>query len=164
MAHRSHSRSEDETEIRAGKRTGRQSHQIRQVTPRCFSAEEKISVVLEGLRGEESKAGLCRREGIAESFYYNQSKEFLEARKKRLAGDTTRAASGDEVKGYCHLWTAPVLQEFSFVISIMLRAVICPAFLRDTLGRWPSLSALHRNACRAVDEVRTPDPYQVIEL
>ena len=71
---------------------------IRRVTRRRFSAEEKIRIVLEGLRGEESIAGLCRREGIAESLYYNWSKEFLEAGKKRLAGDTTRAATSDEVK------------------------------------------------------------------
>lgn len=54
--------------------------------------------MLEGLRGEESIAALCRREGIAESLYYNWSKEFLEAGKKRLAGDTARAATSDEVK------------------------------------------------------------------
>jgi transposase len=54
--------------------------------------------VLEGLRGEESIAALCRREGIAESLYYSWSKEFLEAGRKRLAGDTARAATGEEVK------------------------------------------------------------------
>ncbi len=59
---------------------------------------EKIRIVLEGLRGEESIAALCRREGIAESLYYTWSKEFLEAGKKRLAGDTARAATSDEVK------------------------------------------------------------------
>ena len=59
---------------------------------------EKIRIVLEGLRGEESIAALCRGEGIAESLYYNWSKEFLEAGKKRLAGDTARAATTDEVK------------------------------------------------------------------
>ena len=63
---------------------------IRRVTRRHFSAEEKIRVVLEGLRGEESIAELCRREGIASSMYYGWSKEFLEAGKKRLAGDTAR--------------------------------------------------------------------------
>ena len=62
------------------------------------SAEEKIRVVLEGLRGEDSIAELCRREGIASSMYYGWSKEFLEASKKRLAGDTARAATSDEVK------------------------------------------------------------------
>jgi transposase len=55
--------------------------------------------VLNGLRGEETIAVLCRREGIAESLYYSWSKEFLEAGRKRLAGDTARAATGDEVKG-----------------------------------------------------------------
>jgi transposase len=63
-----------------------------------YGAEEKIRIVLEGLRGEESIAALCRRQGIAESLYYSWSKEFLEAGRKRLAGDTTRAATGDEVK------------------------------------------------------------------
>ena len=71
---------------------------IRRVTRKQYGAEEKIRVVLDGLRGEESIAALCRREGIAESLYYNWSKEFLEAGKKRLAGDTARAATTDEVK------------------------------------------------------------------
>jgi transposase len=71
---------------------------IRRATRRHFSSEEKIRIVLEGLRGEESIAELCRREGIATSMYYGWSKEFLEAGKKRLAGDTTRAATSDEVK------------------------------------------------------------------
>ena len=71
---------------------------IRRATRRQFSAEEKIRIVLEGLRGEDSIAELCRREGIASSMYYGWSKEFLEAGKKRLAGDTARAATSDEVK------------------------------------------------------------------
>ena len=71
---------------------------IRRVTRKQYGAEEKIRIVLDGLRGEESIAALCRSEGIAESLYYNWSKEFLEAGKKRLAGDTARAATTDEVK------------------------------------------------------------------
>ena len=71
---------------------------IRRATRRQFSAEEKIRIVLEGLRGEDSIAELCRREGIASSMYYGWSKEFLEAGKKRLAGDTARQATSDEVK------------------------------------------------------------------
>jgi len=71
---------------------------IRRATRRHFSAEEKIRVVLEALRGEESIAELCRREGIVQNLYYRWSKEFLEAGKKRLAGDTARAATSDEVK------------------------------------------------------------------
>src|SRR3712207_9169531 len=71
---------------------------IRRRTRKQHSAEEKIRIVLEGLRGEESIAALCRREGIAESLYYTWSKEFLEAGKRRLAGDTARAATTDEVK------------------------------------------------------------------
>lgn len=74
---------------------------IRRATRKQYGAEEKIRIVLEGLRGEESIAALCRREGIAESLYYNWSKEFLEAGKKRLAGDTARAATSDEVKQRC---------------------------------------------------------------
>jgi transposase len=71
---------------------------IRRRTRKQHSAEEKIRVVLEGLRGEESIAALCRREAIAESLYYAWSKEFLEAGKRRLAGDTARAATTAEVK------------------------------------------------------------------
>ena len=71
---------------------------IRRRTRKQYSAEEKIRIVVAGLRGEDSMAELCRREGIAESLYYSWSKEFLEAGKKRLAGDTTRQASSGEVK------------------------------------------------------------------
>ncbi len=71
---------------------------IRRATRRRFSAEEKIRVVLEGLRGEDSIAELCRRERINQNLYYRWSKEFLEAGKKRLAGDTAREATSDEVK------------------------------------------------------------------
>jgi transposase len=71
---------------------------IRRATRRHFSAEDKIRIVLEGLRGEASIAELCRREGIVQNLYYRWSKEFLEAGKKRLAGDTARAATSDEVK------------------------------------------------------------------
>ena len=63
---------------------------IRRKTRKQYSAEEKIRIVLSGLRGEDSIAELCRREGIAESLYYSWSKEFLEAGKKRLSGDTAR--------------------------------------------------------------------------
>ena len=71
---------------------------IRRATRKRYSTEEKIRVVLSGLRGEYSIAELCRREGIAESLYYSWSKEFLEAGKRRLAGDTARQASSGEVK------------------------------------------------------------------
>ena len=82
----------------------RQSHSeklikdIRRATRKHYSAEDKIRIVLDGLRGESSIAELCRREGIAESLYYSWSKEFLEAGKRRLAGDTERAATSPEVK------------------------------------------------------------------
>ena len=70
---------------------------IRRATGKQYSTEEKIRIVLDGLRGEETIAELCRREGIAQSIYYKWSKEFLEAGKRRLAGDTARAAPTGEV-------------------------------------------------------------------
>jgi transposase len=71
---------------------------IRRANRKLYSAEEKIRIILEGLRGETTIAELCRQEGIAQSMYYKWSKEFLEAGKQRLAGDTARAATTDEVK------------------------------------------------------------------
>jgi transposase len=71
---------------------------IRRQTRKRYSAEEKIRIVLAGLRGEDSIAELCRQEGIAQGMYYSWSKEFLEAGKRRLAGDTARAANTGEVK------------------------------------------------------------------
>lgn len=71
--------------------------EIRRKTRRRYSSEEKIRIVLEGLKGEESIAELCRREGISPNLYYNWSKEFLEAGKRRLMGDTKREASRPEV-------------------------------------------------------------------
>ena len=71
---------------------------IQRQTRRTFNAEEKIRIVLAGLRGEDSIAQLCRREGIHQNLYYNWSREFLEAGKKRLSGDTQREANSGEVK------------------------------------------------------------------
>ena len=71
--------------------------EIRRNTRRKFSAEEKIRIVLEGLKGEVSITELCRREGIVSNLYYRWSKDFLEAGKKRLQGDTTREATSSEV-------------------------------------------------------------------
>jgi transposase len=71
---------------------------IRRATRKQYSAEEKIRIVLDGLKGEDSIAGLCRREGIAQSLYCSWSKEFLEAGEKRLAVDTARAATSSDVK------------------------------------------------------------------
>src|SRR6202453_3164834 len=71
---------------------------IRRATWRQYSAEEKIRIVIAGLRGEDSIAELCRKEGINQNLYYRWSKHFLEAGNKRLAGDTARAATSDEVK------------------------------------------------------------------
>jgi transposase len=71
---------------------------IKRRTRRHFGAEDKIRVILQGLRGEESIAEICRKEGLHQNLYYRWSKEFLEAGKKRLAGDTVREAGSDEVK------------------------------------------------------------------
>jgi transposase len=72
---------------------------IRRATRRQYSAEEKVRIVIAGLRGEDGVAELCRKEGINQNLYYRWSKDFLEAGKKRLAGDTAREATSDEVKG-----------------------------------------------------------------
>ena len=73
-------------------------HNIRRQTRKKYSAEEKIRIVLEGLRGDESIAELCRREGLSQSMYYKWSKEFMAAGKQRLAGNTKRQADSTEVK------------------------------------------------------------------
>ena len=72
--------------------------EIRRRTGRKFAPEEKIRIVLEGLRGEQSISERCRREGSASNLYSRWSKDFLEAGKKQLAGDTVREATSDEVK------------------------------------------------------------------
>ena len=71
---------------------------IRRQTRKKYSAEEKIRIVLDGLRGDEAITELCRREGISSGIYYKWSKEFLEAGKQRLAGNSKRQADSDEVK------------------------------------------------------------------
>jgi len=76
----------------------RRVREIKRRTRRKFTSEEKIRIILEGLRGEESIASICRKEGINPNLYYRWSKSFLEAGKKRLSGDTLREASTDEVQ------------------------------------------------------------------
>ncbi len=97
---------------------------IRRATRRHFSAEDKIRIVLDGLRGEDSIAELCRREGIAQSLYYVWSKEFMEAGKRRLAGDTARVATTDEVKGLRRESTAlkEVVAEQALEIRLLKKA------------------------------------------
>jgi len=73
--------------------------EIKRRTRKKYSAEEKIRIVLEGLRGEDSIAAICRREGIQANMYYKWSKEFLETGKRRLQGDTVREANSSEVTG-----------------------------------------------------------------
>src|SRR5580658_10772636 len=97
---------------------------IRRATRKHYSAEDKIRIVLDGLRGEDSIAELCRREGIAQSMYYGWSKEFLEAGKRRLAGDTARAATTDEVKDLRHETSAlkEVVAEQALEIRLLKKA------------------------------------------
>ncbi len=89
---------------------------IRRKTRQTYSAEEKIRIVLAGLRGEESISALCRREGISDSLYYSWSKEFLEAGKRRLSGDTARQATSHEV---C-LTSAPMGQIAAFAKRVFV--------------------------------------------
>ena len=72
---------------------------IRRKTRKRYSSEDKIRIVLAGLRGEDTVAELCRQEGIAQSQYYSWSKEFMEAGRKRLVGNTAREANTGEVQG-----------------------------------------------------------------
>ena len=88
-------RSKVELDSAAAEKTVRD---IRRATRRQYSAEEKVRIVIAGLRGEDSIAELCRKEGINQNLYYRWSKDFLEAGKKRLAGDTVREATSDEVR------------------------------------------------------------------
>ena len=74
---------------------------IRRQTRKQYNAEDKIRIVVEGLRGEQTIAELCRKEGLNQSLYYKWSKEFLEAGKSRLAGNTKREADSTEVKEMC---------------------------------------------------------------
>ena len=100
--------------------------EIRRATRRHFSAEDKIRIVLDGLRGEDSIAELCRKEGIAQSLYYVWSKEFMEAGKRRLAGDTARAATTDEVKDLRRESTAlkEVVAEQALEIRLLKKGMI----------------------------------------
>jgi len=100
--------------------------QIRRATRRQFTSEEKIRIVLEGLRGEISVAELCRREGIAPTVYYRWSKDFLEAGKNGLVRDTRRAATTDEVRD--------LKAENEALKRALAEAVIDMARLKKSLG------------------------------
>ena len=122
---------------------------IRRATRRHFSAEEKIRVVLEGLRGEESIAELCRREGIASSMYYGWSKEFLEAGKRRLAGDTARAATSDEVKDLRR--EAQALKEVVADLTLENRLL-----KKSMIAVWGLVEQSHLPARRTLDKLGVP--------
>ena len=84
-------------ETKSSKRSKSVVREIKRKTRRKFKSEERIRIILEGLKGEDSIAAICRREGIAPSLYYKWSKTFLQAGKRRLNGDTIREANSDEV-------------------------------------------------------------------
>ena len=123
---------------------------IRRKTVRKYSAEEKIRIVLECLRGEESIAALCRREGIAESLHYKWSKEFLEAGKRQLSGDTARQATAPEVKELRS--EASALKE---CVAATGSSALLDNLDRSKQGRWsyfkaappPLSSDLHSHQC-----------------
>lgn len=102
---------------------------ILRATRKQYSAEEKIKVALDGLKGEDSIAELCRREGIVQSLYYSWSKEFLEAGKKRLASDTARAATSTEVKGLrCEVRDLKeVVAEQDLELRLLKKSMIAPS-------------------------------------
>ena len=134
--------------------------EIRRATRRQFSAEEKIRIVLTGLRGEDSIAELCRREGIVQNLYYRWSKEFLEAGKKRLARDTARAATSDEVRELRREASAlkEVVAELTLENRLLKKA-------RSELGRTAHEISRHREAGdhpagRAVPAAGASDPEQ----
>ena len=107
----------EETMMARKKSSEKTVQDIRLATRKRYSAEEKIRIVIDGLRGEDSVAELCRREGINPNVYYRWSKEFLEAGKKRLAGDTAREATKDEVKNYAQK-PRPIVHAHSVRISV----------------------------------------------
>ena len=109
---------------------------IRRATRRHFSAEDKVRIVIAGLRGEDSVAELCRKEGINQNLYYRWSKDFLEAGKKRLAGDTAREATSDEVEGLRGETHQLGLSRF-FLLARLSRWIAC-----STLVRVPCLGGL----------------------
>ena len=119
---------------KSGPQSSAEAHvrEICRATRKKHSAEERIRIVLEGLRGEYSIAELCRREGIAQSLYYKWSKEFLEAGKKRLSGDTERQATSSEVKEQRREMSA---------LKEALADVLCPEF---PMTRFRSYSLIRR--------------------
>ena len=137
---------------------GQAVEDIRRATRKVHSAEEKIRIVLSGLRRANSIADLCRREGIARSLYYSWSKELLEAGKKRLAGDTARQASSGEVKDL----RAEALALKEVVAELTLEKSL-PQKTRSELGATTNEILWHRKARdhphrRAVPPACPPDP------
>ena len=112
--------------------TEKKIRNIRRQTRKKYSAEEKISIVLEGLRGDETVAELCRREGISSGMYYKWSKEFLEAGKQRLAGNTKRQADSTEVKD--------IRQENNQLKELVAELALKNKVLKKSLLGWDELA------------------------
>ena len=113
---------------------------IKRKTRKKYNAEEKISIVLEGLRGEESITAICRREGINPNLYYRWSKEFLEAGKKRLLGDTRREATSPEVTDLRH----ENEQLKQLVAELSLKNRVLKKSLRGMDWRWSGICAIRK--------------------
>src|SRR6476659_7969338 len=134
---------------------------IRRQTRRQYSAEEKIRIVLEGLRGEENISELCRREGIAASMYYGWSKEFLEAGKRRLAGDTARAATSGEVKDLRRQAQElkAVVAEQALELRLLKKSMIADGFVflmvRPPPRSWKSFGWSSNPICRCAGHWRS---------
>ena len=113
---------------------------IKRATRKQYSSEEKIRIVLDGLRGEDSIAELCCREGISQGVYYKWSKDFMEAGKKRLAGDTARSATTDEVKDLRREARdlKEVVAEQTLELRLLKKSMIGPSrrFYKSPAGQW----------------------------
>ena len=123
--------------------------EIRRKTRRKYSAEEKIRIVLEGLRGEESIAELCRREGIAPNLHYSWNKEFLEAGKRRMMGDTKRQATSGEVR---------TLRQENSQLKELLENYYLPWELEHQIGRFVDYYN-HRRVHESLDNLTPADVY-----
>ena len=121
--------------------------EVRRRTRRKFSAEEKIRIVLEGLRGDASIAQLCRREGVAANLYYRWSKGFLDAGKKRLNGDTVREATSSEVKD-------PRSENLDLKEVVAELTLSNRVLKKESEGSWPGGRCVRRSSAEKMELIR----------